>query len=231
MIPLARIINCHGREGFSRSLSRLLCGGKICQDDIMISRAKANTVASIPGNIRGSALLSDVENIRHRLGDEGLRKFQIAMEELGYPIEYGRFKAMEWYPMGLRALSFAVLEDVFGWKDDDIRDLGYHAPKYSFIVKFMMKFFTSPEAAFSKAPEYWEKYYSVGTLEIGKYDEKAREVTLIIREFKTIPLYCRYLEGFFRRLMQYLRPTDDVQCKEVRCELEGEPYHEFRIYW
>jgi hypothetical protein len=197
----------------------------------MISKERAKKIANIAGNIRGSALLSDVENIKRRMGGEGLERFQRAMEECGYPVKYDGIKAMEWYPIGLRVLSLAVLEDIFGWKDDDYRDMGDNAPKYSFIVKLMMKFFISPEAAFGKAPEYWKKYYSVGTLEIGKFDEAAKEVTLSIRDFKTIPLYCRYLEGFFRRLMQYLRPNDDVRCEEIRCELEGEEYHEFRISW
>jgi hypothetical protein len=197
----------------------------------MISKEEAKAIATADGDIRGSAFLSDAENIRHRVGEEDFRKFQKTMEGLGYPIDYANIKAMAWYPIGLRALSFLVLKEFFGWEDVDFRELGDNAPKYSFIVKFMMKFLTSPEAAFSRAPEYWNKYYSVGTLEIGTFDEAERKVILYLRNFKTVPYYCRYLEGFFRRLMQYLRPSDEVRCEERMCEGRGEKYHEFRIFW
>ena len=197
----------------------------------MISKEEAKRIADIPGSIRGSAFLSDSENVKHMMGEEGVQKFLEAMEELGYSVGYGDIKAMEWYPIGLRVLAFVVLKNIFDWKDDDIRRMGDNAPKYSFIVKLMMKFFMSSEVAFSKAPEYWSKYYSIGTLEVGKFHESAREVHLYIKDFRTLPLYCRFLEGFFRRLMQYLRPTDDVRCEEIKCVFEGEQYHEFKISW
>ncbi len=197
----------------------------------MIIKEEANHFLEIPGKIRGSALLSDAENIEHRLGAEGMQRYQQAMEELGCPIDYGRIKAMGWYPLGWRVLSFVVLKQLFGWSDDDFREMGYNAPKYSFIVKFMMKFLSSPEGAFSKAPEYWKRYYSVGKLELGDYIEGSRGLSIYLRDFKTVPSYCRFLEGFFQRLMQYLRPDEEVHCVEGTCEHRGEECHEFRISW
>jgi hypothetical protein len=205
--------------------------GTLAKKGVMISREEAKAIASIPGNIRGSAFLSDAENAKRRLGTKGVQKFMKAMEGVGYPIAYEKMRAMQWYPLGLRLLSFAVLRDTFAWTDNDFREMGDNAPKYSFIVKLMMKFFISPEAAFRKAPEYWKRHYSIGTLEVGEFDESAKKVILRLKDFNTIDIYYRYLEGFFRRLMQYLRPTDEVRCQEKENTFEGAQYHEFRITW
>lgn len=209
----------------------MLHAGDSCETKNMISREEAKRIAEIPGNLRGSALLTDAENVKRRMGDEGLQQLRQSLAELGYPIEYKDIKAMDWYAIGVRVLTFAVLEDIFGWKDDDFRDMGDNAPKYSFIVKLMMKFFISHEAAFNRAPEYWKKYYSIGTIEVGKLNESTREVNLRIKDFKTIPIYCRYLEGFFRRLMQYLLPEEKVRCEEVKCIFAEDHFHEFKISW
>lgn len=231
MISSARLINYRERAYFLPIVYVVLFLKALYCKKAMISREEARDIAEIPGNIRGSALLSDIENIKRRVGVGGLEKVKRMMEGLGYPLEYENIKAMAWYPLGLRPLSFMVIQELFGWGDEDFREMGDHAPKYSFIIKMMVKFLASPEAAIRRAPEYWKKYYSVGTLKVGELSEEKREVAFYLRDFKTIPLYCRYLEGFFRRLMQYLRPGDDVHCEEKRCELQGEECHEFRLSW
>jgi hypothetical protein len=231
MISLAGIINYPFQEVLVSQRFLMVAAGILRKANIMISREEARRIAEIPGNIRGSAFLSDVENIRRRMGDEGVEKVKQEMGKLGFPLEYKDFTAMAWYPLGLRVLSFLVIKEHFGWGDDDFREMGDHAPKYSFIVKLMMKFFVSPEAAIRRAPEYWKKYYSVGTLQVSIPNGEERAITFSIGDFEIIPCYCRYLEGFFRRLMHYLRPNEMVQCEEQRCELKGEQCHEFRISW
>jgi hypothetical protein len=231
MISLAESINFGERVASRRASDSLLYAGNLGKKKIMISREEARTIASIPGNIRGSAFLSDAENLKRRLGAAGMQKVLKAMAAIGYPMAYEKMRAMQWYPLGLRLLSFAVLQDVFAWTGDDFREMGDNAPKYSFIVKLMMKFFISPEAAFRRAPEYWKRHYSTGTLEIGTFDESAKEVILRLKDFNAIRAYRSYLEGFFRRLMQYLLPADDVRCEEKECKYEGAQCHEFRITW
>jgi hypothetical protein len=210
--------------------SPILCG-KINPKEYMVTKEEVKRFIEMPGHIRGSALLSDAENVKNRVGKQDFQKLRQTMEELGLSVDYGTIRAMGWYPIGWRMVFFVVLKDLFGWVDDDFRELGYNAPKYSFIVKFMMKFLASPEGAFRKAPEYWKRYYSVGTLEIGGFDEASGHVSLYLKDFKAVPSYCRFLEGFFQRLMQYLRPDEEVHCVEGKCEHRGEECHEFRISW
>jgi len=186
---------------------------------------------SMPGNVRGVVFITDGEYIRRYHSDATLEKIVHAMHEAGHPIVYSDLKSMEWYPLGLRALSFHVMRDVLKWSDEEFRTMGDNAPKYSLIVKLLMKWFTSPRTAFNHAPEYWHRHYDVGSLEIDELNEQACYAVFRIKDFMTIPLWCVYLEGYFKRLFQFTFPGKHITIREIKCMSRGDPYHEFRGEW
>lgn len=195
----------------------------------MLKKIEADKLMEMNGQVRGAVFETDAEYIKNRFGDEGINRVESALDKLGYPISYENVKSMQWLPLGLRALSLIVIKDVFNWNDEDVKDMGDAAPKYSFIVKLLMKFFVSPGVAFSHAPEYWVKHYDTGRLEPVELDEATGNAVIHLYDFKVHPLYCRYLEGYFQRLFKFMYPHSRVEIKESRCMCKHDSFHEFLV--
>ena len=197
----------------------------------MLDVKKVDELIAIKGNVRGVVFLTDSEYIRRNHTEAALEKIVQTMQDLGQPIAYSDIKSMMWYPLGLRVLTFYAIREVLSWSDDDFRTMGFNAPKYSLIVKLLMKWFTSPRTAFNHAPEYWLRHYDVGTLEIDEFNEQDCYAIYRIRDFAIPPLYCTYLEGYFKSLFLFTFPGKHVTIRETQCASRGDPYHGFRAEW
>jgi hypothetical protein len=196
-----------------------------------MKKNEVDELMNITGRVRGAVFETDAAYIRNRYGDEGLGKLNAALAEVGQPIDYESVNSMEWLPLGLRALSLLVIKDVFNWNDKQIKEMGDAAPKYSFIVKLLMKFFVSPAVAFQHAPEYWIKHYDIGKLDAVELDEPRRRAVIHLHDFRVHPIYCRYLEGYFQRLFKFMYPKSRIEIKETKCMCDHSPHHEFIVTW
>ena len=194
-----------------------------------MERTEIDALAGIKGRVRGAVFETDAAYIRNRFGAEGTAKVEAALGELGHPMAYDKVNSMEWFPLGLRAISLLVIKDLFKWSDADMKDMGDAAPKYSFIVKLLMKFFVSPRMAFNHAPEYWVKHYDIGRLEPVELDEVSGNAVIHLHDFKVHPLYCRYLEGYFQRLFKFMYPSSRISIRETKCMCIHGSHHEFRV--
>ena len=197
----------------------------------MLPREEIDNLMKIEGEVRGAAFLTDANYIRNKKGEDALGIVMGRLRELGCPIDYDRIKAMEWLPLRLRAVSFQVIRDVFGWSDDDFKAMGIAAPLHSFIVKLLVKFFVAMPAAVGNSPKYWLKHYSVGTIEIASISEEERNICVRIHGFTVTRTYCRYLEGYFQSMVQMILPHDTAKSEEVKCAFDGHPFHEIIIRW
>ena len=195
----------------------------------MIGKDKADELIQKPGQVRGAVFETDAEYVKNRYGQEGLEKVMASLEAAGHPIRYANVNSMEWLPLGLRALSLLVIKDVFKWNDGEIKEMGDAAPKYSFIVKLLMKFFVSPRVAFNHAPEYWVKHYDTGRLLAVELDEEKGHAVIHLHDFKVHPVYCKYLEGYFQRLFKFMYPSSLIEINETKCMCNGDTYHEFIV--
>lgn len=196
-----------------------------------MKKNEVDELMNITGRVRGAVFETDAAYIRNRYGDEGLGKLNAALAEVAQPIDYESVNSMEWFPLGLRALSLLVIKDVFNWNDEQIKEMGDAAPKYSFIVKLLMKFFVSPAVAFQHAPEYWVKHYDIGKLDAVELDEEGRRAVIHLHDFRVHPIYCRYLEGYFQRLFKFMYPKSRIEIKETKCMCNHSPHHEFIVTW
>ncbi len=195
----------------------------------MITKTKADGLMQIRGRVRGAVFETDAEYIKHRYGPAAIDRIMAALETIGYPLRYKDVKSMEWLPLGLRALSLLVIKDVFKWNGEEIKKMGDAAPKYSFIVKLLMKFFVSPRVAFNHAPEYWVKHYDTGRLVAVELNEETGDAVIHLHDFNVHPVYCKYLEGYFQRLFKFMYPTSLIEIHETKCMCQGDPYHEFIV--
>lgn len=196
-----------------------------------ISEKEIKEIMESTGKVRGVVFQTDAEYILEKKGEEGLKILEKKTKELGYPIKYDQIKTMNWYQVGLRVFSLLAVEAAFNWGEKEIKDMGNSAPKYSFIVKIMMRYFLSPSKSFQESPKYWAKHYNVGELEAHEFNEEKRYLIMRLKTFKIHPILCVYYLGYYLRIAQYVLKSKEITIEETKCMFRGDSYHEYLINW
>lgn len=172
--------------------------------------------------------------IETKEGKQGLKKVEKKMAELGYPINFDKLikgKArFKYYPIGLADLVIIVAKEIFGWSEKDVFDMGNNAPKYSFIVKLLLRYFVTLERSLKEAPKYWRKHFTKGKLEYELHN-KEKYVIIKLKFDITHPLLCIFYAGYFLRIAQYVVKSKNITIKETKCKFKGDEYHEYFISW
>jgi hypothetical protein len=194
-----------------------------------IQKTELENLMKIKGEVRGAVFQTDAKNVLEKEGEAGLQKLEKRVKELGYDIDYRLGKATEWHPVGLRIISLLLIKDTFGWSDAEIREMGKRAPKFSFIVKFIFKLFAPLGKLIKEIPSDWKEHYTVGEMEVPKFDEEHKELIIRLKDFKPHPLFCLYLEGYIERVLLFVE--QGVKTRETKCMLKGDPYHEYTSQW
>ncbi len=183
------------------------------------------------GQVRGVVFNTDAEYILGKKGEEGLKKVEEKTKEWGRPIEYKKIRNMEWYPVGLRAVSLLAVQEAFGWQDKEIEDMGYSAPSHSFIVKLLMKYLLTLKQTYERSPSYWTKHYDVGELKVPEYNEEKKYLVLHLSNFEIHPILCPYYLGYFRKIAELGAQQKIIGIEETGCSFKGDSYHEYVIKW
>jgi len=196
-----------------------------------ITEEEIKKLMEIPGKVRGQVFITDLGYIKEKKGEKKIKLLKEKIKEWDVPIDYDKARPMEWYPVGFRAISLLAIKEIFGWGDKEIFDLGNNAPKYSFIVRMLMKYFLSAERSFKESPKYWVKHYSVGKLEAHEFNDKGKYLILRLKDFKIHPILCTLYLGYYLRIAQYVIKSKKITIEETKCIFKGDPYHEFVIRW
>ena len=198
-----------------------------------LSKTEIEKIMKTPGEVKGAVFQTDAAYVKEKKGEQGLKLLAQKTKEWGHPINYEKASAVAWYPIGLRVLSLLAMQEVFGWGDKEIEDLGDQAPKFSFILKIMARYFLSKRRGFEESPKYWAMHYNIGALEAVELSEKKGNTYAIIRlrDFRVHPILCVYYKGFFRRLTQFVLKTEKAAIEETKCMFSGDAYHEFILKW
>ena len=171
------------------------------------------------------------EIIREKEGQEGVEKVEKKLEELGYPIKFSKVKSMDWEDEALSTLVLLTMKEVLGWTDEDIFYTGWFAPRNSFIIKVLVRYFVSVEKAFDNAAKYWRKHFNFGELEPVSLDKENRRAVIRVKGYDFHPIICIYWMGYFTSVVELSLPKSKVDIKEVKCVYKGDEYHEFEITW
>ncbi len=192
-----------------------------------------NLLKSIKGDVRGVVFKTDAEFIKEKFGEEGLEKLQSAAKKMDIPIDYkGEINATRWYPLSWRVLSILLIQEVFGWNDEKIIEMGEAAPKYSFIIKTLLRYFLSLEKTFSEISKYWDEHYSVGKLVVPDPTVVNENYLLFyLKDFKVHPIMCEYYKGYFLSVCKLIIKSENMVIEETKCMFKGDDYHEFKITW
>jgi len=196
----------------------------------MLYKEELEKLLKLDGQIKGVFLQTDAKYILEKEGEGGLQRLEKKAKEFGLKLDYRTARAMQWYPVGLRPISLLLIKEVFGYNDKDIREMGRMAAKFSFIIKFFVRFFTSIKKIFEKSPDYYKMQYSIGKLEPVYFDEKEKKCILRLKNFKIHPLVCFYLEGYFQGVAEFAL-KGKVSCQETKCVFRGDEYNEYLIQW
>ena len=198
-----------------------------------ITKEEIEKLMNIKGQTRGVVLRTDMEFVLKEKGEEGLKKVEDNLKEIGHPIKYREIKSMEFYPVGLRALSLLVIKESLDFNDEKIKEMGWMATKTSLIIKLFVRYFLSIERVFFKeAPKIWRKHWTVGELIPVELNEEKKHAVLRLKNFNLHPLYCSaYLSGYFAGILQMLVKSSKIDCQEIKCALKGDEYHEYLLKW
>ncbi len=182
------------------------------------------------GEVRGVVFKTDRKYIMKHAGEEGLRKVQEELEKLSCSFDYKEeADNMSFYPISMRVFSLVAISKAFDLGKEDIREMGFNAPKFSFLLKFFMRYFTSPEKIMKKAGDMWEEHYTVGTLKAEKGGDE-NSLRAYLYDVDLHPILCDYLSGYFSSVLA-MGVGKEVKCEEVKCIHNGEDHHEFLFKW
>ena len=200
----------------------------------MVTKERADFLARAEGEVKGVAFKTDAEYVKNKLGDEALEKLKAEMARLGFPIDYDKTKAMDWLPIGLRALHLEVIKDLFNWDDDEIKKAGNAAPKRSFILRLLLKYLVSVEQTIKLAPIAYKKHNSVGEFETVEYDLKEQYLVGRVKGSQILfdsSAFASHIEGYLARGLSYVVPGKEVLSSHRKYTENNISYVEFKISW
>ncbi len=182
------------------------------------------------GNVKGEALRTQVEYVRSRKGEDGLKKVLEKMEETGYSFEVEKLKYQHWYPEALDALFILTAKKVFNWGDEDIFDMGKFAPRQSFIVKLSAQYLFSIKNLIKVAPMLWKKHYDFGNLR-AELNEEGRKINVVVEDYKIHPVMCKFFEGYFVSVFKFCTKSEKIKIEETKCAFKEDSNHEYVLRW
>ncbi len=201
-------------------------------EKIILKEKAKKLYENSPGKVRGIVMKSDVKFIMRESGREGIEKMEKEMKDLGFPLKLEKISSMEFYPNGLRAIFLLSAKKALNMSDDKMRDMGRNVAKFSAILRlFIGSFLIDRKTFFDKAPSFWDKFVTVGKVNIEKIDEKKKTLTATLTGFDVDPVFCPYIEGIFSGFVKIAMGARKVECKEIKCTFKGDDRHEFVISW
>lgn len=196
----------------------------------MLTKREADKFMELKGESRGANLKINLDFVIEKKGKQGLKKVEARMKELGQSLEYKKIKTMDFYPIGLEVLILLVIEEIFNFSEQELREMGASIVKFSLLMKIFLKYLSSLSLFAKQVPSIWKEHYTIGELEMPEFSDKKRYAILKERNFKVDPIYCKVHEGYFIKIAEML-VKKPVTSKETKCMFRGDSYHEFLLTW
>ncbi len=196
----------------------------------VVSQEEIGEFKKIKGEVKGVSLKENFDFVLKEEGEAGLKKLEDALYEAGCPLKYQEIKSMIFYPLWLDAVLLTAVVRLFGYEEEKLREMGRFEPKNSLIIRIFIRYFISLERAAQEVPKMWRQTFTVGDLRVKELDKKAGCGTLILENYRFIPLQCQILQGYFSSVLQMI-VGKEVSCQETKCVFRGDEYHEFSFHW
>ncbi len=196
-----------------------------------LSQKEARGLMKIPGNVKGSVILADIDYVKIKGGEEAVKKLKKRMKEIGIEFELEKVKPMEMYPEAISVIIVLLAKEILRLDEEGVFDMGKAAVKLSFFIKILTRYFISPKRCFEESPRYWAKHFDFGELEAVEFDEIEKYAVIRIRGYKFHPIMCQYHRGYFLQIAQLVLGEKEVLVEETKCVFRNDPYHEYVISW
>lgn len=197
----------------------------------IISQEEIDRLMSKKGEVREVALRNHKDFIFKEKGEEGVKKLEETMNNLGGTIKQKKLKPWAFYPIGLEIIELLVIKKIFNFDDEKIKEIGVFGSRISSIVKLFFQYIGSINFLAKKAPEIWRKYYTVGELVIKEVSEEKKYIILDVKDFDLHPIHCLHLSGYFSNMVKMASGSQTTDCQEIKCVHRGDECHEFLIKW
>jgi len=197
-----------------------------------VPKEEIEKALKIKGEINGTGLLEDKSFFLNHFGKEKLKEVEKEISEIiGEDFSYEKVKAHQKYPFYLTLLATLILYYDFGRDENLIREFGKESVKFSLTVKLFLRYAFSPEGVINYGPKLWRKYFSIGDIEVEKYNKNERIAIIVLKNFDIHPLFCKQIEGAIEQLFSYVTKDGRVKNEEIECVFRGDPVHKFKISW
>ncbi len=198
----------------------------------ILTKEIAENLMKKDGEIRGLDIKADGEYVVLHHSEEMLKKVEKETEKIGFPIKYKEIRSNSFYPGGLKVISLLAIRKILKLDDKAVEEIGFLAPKLSFLAKTFVIFFYPVERAFKiEAPKLWKRYWTKGDFCSAEISKKKKFAIIKLKNLTLHPIYCLYLKGYFRAFTKMALGVKNVSCQETKCVFRGDPYHEFLIKW
>jgi hypothetical protein len=196
-----------------------------------MTRKKIEKLMDLPGEVRGIVFKTDAEFVLREKGKRALAKVEKQLKEWGVDLKYQEIEPMDFYLIGLRALSLLAIKNSLNLSNDDIRRMGAEAPRISLVIKLFAGFFFSLNETVAQAPKMWTKHFTVGRL-VAKANEEKRKAVIKLKELNLDPIFCIYLEGYFATIIKMIVKSK-VESREIKCWFKNRKNkdHQYLLTW
>ncbi|MBD3207938.1 MAG: hypothetical protein GF370_00605 [Candidatus Nealsonbacteria bacterium] len=196
-----------------------------------LSKEEIKQIMEKEGETRGVAIKSHADFVIKEEGEEGLKKIEERMQELGQPTDFKKISKMKFYPIGLEVIALLTIKEVFGFDEEKIKEMGSFESKTSLLVRIFMKYFVSIKEAASQVSVMWKKNYTKGELRVEDLNQEEQYVKLELKDFSFHPIHCLTLKGYFSSVVKMIVNSEKITCKETKCIHRGDESHEFLVQW
>lgn len=196
----------------------------------VISKKEFEEIMKAKGEVRGAGMKSYAEFIRKEEGEEGLKKLEKTIRDLGYPIKYREISILSFYPIGLETITLVAIQRLFNYNDKKFQEMGKFGIFLSLPFANLLCYFISPEKFVEVAAVMWKEAGSIGDLKVQEYNLEERYLILRVENFHLHPLYCQVFKGYFEGAIKLIFKRE-AECQETKCTFRGDDFHQFLIKW
>lgn len=196
----------------------------------IISKQEVDELMALEGKVKGDGMKNYTDFILKEEGEEGLKKLEETITNLGYPIRYRELIAMEFLPIGLEAITLLAIKRLFNYDDEKFQEMGRFGSKFSIIIRLFTRYFVSPEKLLKEASKMWRKGCTVGDLRVVEYNKEKNYLILRLEDYRLHPIHCQIFKGSILSALQMILKIK-ATCEETKCLYRGDNYHEFLVKW
>jgi hypothetical protein len=194
-------------------------------------KERCEELMKIEGMMRGELLRSNFVYLRKKEGNLAIERMEKKLEEIGYPLKFEEINSFKWYKDPFCSIFMLSFQSEFGWKEEDIFNLGRFSPQYSLIIKIALRHLLSLRKAFDYAPKLWRRNVDYGVLESYEFSEGKRYMILRLKEYALHPLVCIYIRGYLTSLFEQIYGKDKIKTEEISCIFREGDFHDYKISW